>query len=341
MQELALVGIDLGKHTFHLHGQDASGRQVFRKKIGRSQVLAFCSRLPACTIAMEAGGGAHFMARQIALLGHQVKLISPRFVRPFVKSIKNDFMDAEAICEAASRPSMRFVTPKSESQQSLSALHRTRQSLMQERIRTGNQIHAFLLEFGIVMPRGTDIKKRLAAVLAEHDLPAPMMTLLLRLRDHSEYLRNQIMGIEKELSAQLSTDELAQRLLTVPGIGPITASALIGEMGDGLQFACGRDFAAWLGLVPQQISTGGKTTLRGVSRREGKPIRTLLVLCARSYILRVNKESGRLADWVRSLMARRHANIVACALANKLARIAWAVATKKAPFQPYPSVMPG
>lgn len=341
MQELALVGIDLGKNMFHLHGQDRSGQQVFRKKIGRSQLLDFCSRLPACTIAMEAGGGAHFMAREIAALGHQVKLISPRFVRPFVKSIKNDFVDAEAICEAASRPSMRFVTPKSESQQTLSALHRVRQLLMQDRVRTGNQIHAFLLEFGITMPRGSDLIKRLPLVLAENPLPSRITTLLMRLSEQLAYLRTQIVSIEKELITQLSVDESAKRLLTIPGIGPITASAIIGEMGDGLQFACGRDFAAWLGLVPQQNTTGGKIKLGSISRREGKPIRTLLVLCARSYMLKVHRESGALADWVRSLMNRRHPNVVAFALANKLARIAWAVTTQQTRFQPHPFTLPG
>lgn len=333
MREVALVGIDLGKHTFHLHGQDCLGQQVFRKKIGRSQILAFCAGLPKCIIAMEAGGGAHYIAREVTALGHQVRLISPRFVRPFVKSIKNDFVDAEAICEAASRPSMRFVAPKSESQQTLSALHRVRQSLIEDRVRTGNQIHAFLLEFGITMPRGSDLVKRLPLVLAEYSMPTRLTALLMRLSDHLSYLRVQIGSIEKELATQLSVDDLAQRLLTIPGIGPITASALIAEMGDGFQFACGRDFAAWLGLVPRQSSTGGKTALLGISRRAGKPIRTLLVLCARSYMLRVHKASGRLAEWVRSLMVRRHSNIVACALANKLARIAWAIATQKTRFE--------
>jgi len=338
MHDVTLVGIDLGKNTFHLHGQDCSGRQVFRKKIGRAQLIGFCADLPSCAIAMEACGGAHFIARELIALGHQVKLISPQFVRPFVKSNKNDFVDAEAICEAASRPSMRFVSPKNASQQTLSALHCVRQSLMQDRIRTGNQIHAFLLEFGISLPRRSNLTKHLQIALAERPLPPRMMMLLNQLHEHFIYLQAQIAGIEKELLAQISADDLAQRLLTIPGIGPITASALAAEMGDGMQFTCGRDFAAWLGLVPRQRSTGGKITLLGIGRGKDKPIRTLLILCARSYMLSVQKRSGPLAEWVRSLMIRRPSNIVACALANKMARIAWTIGSQHTQFEPNPTM---
>jgi transposase len=207
---------------------------------------------------------------------------------------------------------------------------------MQDRIRTGNQIHALLLEFGISFPRGTNMGKRLPTLLAGQPLPSAMMALIGRLHEHFKYLHAQIASIEKELLVHLSANALAQRLLTIPGIGPITASALIGEMGEGLQFACGRDFAAWLGLVPRQRSTGGKTTLLGIRKGTGKPLRTLLILCARSYMLRIGKQSGPLAEWVRSLMGRRPSNIVACALANKLARIAWAVARQHTRFEPHP-----
>lgn len=335
MQEVTLVGIDLGKNTFHLHGQDRSGRQIFRRKIGRAHLLSFCTDLPPCIIAMEACGGAHFLARELSTLGHQVKLISPQFVRPFVKNNKSDFVDAEAICEAASRPSMRFVSPKNESQQSLSALHCVRQSLMQDRIRTGNQIHAFLLEFGISLPRGTGIAKHLQAVLLERRLPAAIMALICQLHEHFRYLQAQIAATEKEMLAQLAADDLAQRLLTIPGIGPITASALAAEMGDGSQFSCSRDFSAWLGLVPRQRSTGGKTTLLGIGKGAGKPLRTLLILCARSYMLQVHKKIGPLAEWVRAMMLRRPSNIAACALANKLARIAWAIASRHTHFDEF------
>lgn len=336
MEGVALVGIDLGKSVFHLHGQDASGAQVFRKKIVRARLIDFCASLPSCTIAMEACGGAHFMARELMAIGHQVKLISPQFVRPFVKNNKNDFVDAEAICEAASRPSMRFVSPKDESQQLLSALHCVRQSLMQERIRAGNQIHAFLLEFGICLPRACNVSKQLQSALATQPLPAGTMQLVDRLHNHFLYLQTQIASVEKQLLVQLASSDIARKLLTIPGVGPITASALVSEIGDGSQFACSRDFAAWLGLVPRQRSTGGKTKLLGIRRGAAKPIRSLLILCARSYMVSVGNKKGSLAEWVRSLMVRRPSNVVACALANKLARIAWAIVTHKMQFEARP-----
>lgn len=272
------------------------------------------------------------MARKLATLGHQVKLISPQFVRPFVKGNKNDFVDAEAICEAASRPSMRFVTPKTESQQTLSALHRVRESLIRDRTKTVNQIHGFLLEFGISLPVGMVVIKRLPAVLAEHPLPPRLIGIVERLHAHFKHLNEQIGEIDRELVQQLADDDLGQRLLTIPGVGPITASVLAAEMGDGKQYSCSRDFAAALGLVPRQYSTGGKANLLGISKRGDKNIRRLLVQCARAYMQRLDRHTGRLADWVRSLLARRHSNVVACALANKLARTAWALANHHATF---------
>lgn len=211
MSELVLVGIDLGKHSFHLHGQDKSGREVFRKKLSRQQMMRFFGNLPACTVVMEACAGAHFVARELMIMGHQAKLISPQFVRPFVKGNKNDFVDAEAICEAASRPSMRFVSPKTEAQQTLSVLHRLRESLVRDRTKTANQMHGFLLEFGISLPRGLAIMKRLSSVLAEHELPVRLTVLLQRLHDHFVYLDGQIKELDKELAGQLANDDLGSR----------------------------------------------------------------------------------------------------------------------------------
>ncbi|SAK91815.1 IS110 family transposase [Caballeronia ptereochthonis] len=336
MENAALIGLDLGKNVIHLHGQDRAGQQVFRKKVARTQLLKFCAALPPCTVGMEACGGAHFIARELAALGHQVKLVSPRFVRPFVKSSKSDFVDAEAVCEAVSRPSMRFVAPKSPSQQTLSALHRVRQTLLKDRVRTGNQIYAFLLEFGVSLPPRSNLAKHLPSVLASQSMPPSMVRLLTHLQAHFVYLQAQIAVVEKELSSELAADELGQRLLTIPGIGPITASALAGELGDGRQFASGRDFAAWLGLVPRQRSTGGKTTLLGIGPGTGKPLHTLLILCAHSYMRSVHRKTGPLAEWVRAVKLRRATNIVACALANKLARIAWAIASQHSRFEPEP-----
>ena len=333
MEDVTLIGIDLGKHGFHLHGQDRHGKALLRRKFDRKQLITFLANFQPCTIVMEACAGAHWMARQLAELGHVAKLISPQFVRPFVKGNKNDFIDAEAICEAASRPSMRFVTPKTDAQQCLSALHRTRESLVRDRVKATNQIHGFLLEFGIGLPTGSGVIRRLASVLAEHALPERLVSVIERLHAHIKYLNEQIDDIEKELARQLKEDNLAQRLMSIPGVGPITASVLSAEMGDGKQYRCGRDFAASVGLVPRQYSTGGKNNLLGISKRGDKTIRCLLVQCARAYMQRLERQTDHMAQWVRSMLTRRHSNVVACALANKLARTAWAIAAHHTEFK--------
>jgi len=339
MSESALIGIDLGKHSFHLHGQDKLGREVFRKKLSRQQMMTLFGNLPACTVVMEACAGAHFVARQLMAMGHEAKLISPQFVHPFVKGNKNDFVDAEAICEAASRPSMRFVTPKTEAQQTLSVLHRLRESLVRDRTKTANQMHGFLLEFGISLPKGLAVMKRLASVLAEHELPVRLTVLLQRLHEHFVYLDEQIKALDKELACQLADDDLGSRLLSMPCVGPITASLLAVEMGDGKQYRCSRDFAASVGLVPRQYSTGGRANLLGISKRGDKHLRQLLVQCSRVYMQRLDHQKGALADWVRSLLSRRHSNVVACALANKLARIAWAIAAHHTQYEAGPDAL--
>lgn len=333
MQDVTLIGIDLGKHSFHVHGQDRNGKALLRKKFSRKQLLEFLAKFHVCSVVMEACAGAHHMARQLAGYGHEVKLISPQFVRPFVKSNKNDFVDAEAICEAASRPSMRFVTPKNEAQQTLSALHRVRESLVHDRTKTSNQIHGFLLEFGISLPIGHAAIRRLPTILADQPLPPRLVQVLARLQSHFKYLDTQIAEIERELTAQLADDDLGQRLMAVPGIGPITASVLASEVDDGKQYRSGRDFAASLGLVPRQYSTGGRNNLLGISKRGDKNLRRLLVLGARSYMQRLERQTGQLARWVRAMLMRRHSNVVACALANKLARIVWAIAAHHTSFE--------
>ena len=228
---------------------------------------------------------------------------------------------------------MRFVTPKTESQQTLSALHRVRQALVRDRVCATNQMHGFLLEFGISLPAGHAVVKRLSLVLAEHQLPPRLVAILERLHAHFKYLTEQIGDIEKELQRQLSDDALGQRLLTIPGVGPITASLLASELGDGKQYRCSRDFAAAVGLVPRQYSTGGRSTLLGISKRGDKNIRHLLVQCARAFMLRLDKHSGPMADWTRAMLARRHSCVVACALASKLARIAWAIVSHNTVFE--------
>ncbi|PQQ34501.1 IS110 family transposase [Photorhabdus laumondii] len=332
MNTITLIGIDLGKHTFHIHCQDKSGKALLRKKFTRNKLMAFLAGCPSATVVMEACAGAHFMARRIADLGHEAKLISPQFVRPFVKSNKNDFVDAEAICEAASRPSMRFVPPRTETQQAMRALHRVRESLVRDKVKTTNQIHGFLLEFGISLPRGDAVIKRLSLVLAEHELPDYLVRLLMQLHAHYHYIVEQIAGLEAELKHTITTDDTAQRLMTIPGVGPITASLLSSQLGDGQQYAKSRDFAASTGLVPRQYSTGGKNTLLGISKRGNKNLRRLLVQCARVFMQRLDNYSGKLADWVRQQLERKHSNVVTCALANKLARIAWAITTQHTVF---------
>jgi transposase len=340
MNNVTLVGIDLGKHTFHLHGQDKRGGAVFRKKCTRKQLVEFFCNFPACTVVMEACAGAHCMARKLSEFGHQVKLISPQFVRPFVKSNKNDFVDAEAICEAASRPTMRFVTPKTESQQTLFALHRVREALVRDRTTSINQIHGFLLEFGISLSIGRTAIKRLPAVLAEHSLPPRFVAVLERLHAHYKYLDEQVIEIEKELRQLLADDAIGQRLLTIPGVGPITASVLAAELGDGKQYRRSRDFAASVGLVPRQYSTGGRANLLGISKRGDKNIRRLLVQCARTIMQHLDKRTDQLGLLIRVMLTRRHSNVVACALANKLARIAWAIVTRNKVFEIQAIAMP-
>ncbi len=333
MQNITLIGIDLGKHSFHIHCQDKSGKALLRKKFTRTKLMQFLATCPPSVVVMEACAGAHFMARCISDFGHETKLISPQFVRPFVKSNKNDFVDAEAICEAASRPSMRFVQPRTETQQAMRALHRVRESLIRDKVKTTNQIHGFLLEFGISLPIGDAVIKRLSLVLAEHEIPEYLSRLLVRLHTHYFYLVEQIAELESELSQSINADDTAQRIMTIPGVGPITASLLSSQLGDGKQFSCSRDFAASTGLVPRQYSTGGKSTLLGISKRGDKNLRRLLVQCARSFIMRLERKHGKLAEWVREQLNKKHSNVVTCALANKLARIAWAITTQKKEYQ--------
>jgi transposase len=212
-------------------------------------------------------------------------------------------------------------------------LHRLRESLIRDRTKTINQLHGFLLEFGISLPVGKAVIRRLPSVLAEHELPPRLCALLRRLHEHFTYLDEQIKVLDKDVASQLNEDDLGSRLLTIPCVGPITASVLAAEMGDGKQYACSRDFAASVGLVPRQYSTGGRANLLGISKRGDKNLRRLLVQCARVYLQRLEHQRGALADWVRSLLCRRHSNVVACALANKLARIAWALATQHSRYE--------
>ena len=339
MNQVAIAAIDLGKHSFHLHAQDDHGHELYRKKLNRVALIRHLANLEPCTVVMEACGGAHFMAQEMARLGHTPKLMAPHLVRPYVKSNKNDFADAEAICEAATRPTMRFVPHKNQAQQALAMLNSTRDSFIKERTAAANRIHAALLEVGVSLDRGFKHIRDLPTLLESHSFPALITKTLTTLHKHFVYLDEQVKSLDKEVDCQAAGDDLATRLMTMPCVGPITSTVLAAEMGDGKQFKCGRNFSASIGLVPRQHSTGGKTTLLGISKRGDRNLRRLFVQCAHTYLIHLDKQTGWLADWVRKLLAHHHSNHVACALANKMARIAWAIAAHHTQFDAGPNAM--
>jgi transposase len=322
------VGIDLAKMVFQVHGVDARGKVALRKQLKRSQVVRFFAQLPACLIGMEACGGAHFWARQLMALGHTVKLIAPQFVKPYVKTNKNDAADAEAICEAVGRPSMRFVPIKNTEQQALLGLHRARQGFVTERTAQANQIRGLLGEFGLVIPVGIRcIEGQVPQILedAQNGLSGISRALIARLFQHFRALDQHVTDLERDINAWHREDTASQRLQAIPGIGPLTASALVASIGDAKAFHNGRQFAAWLGLVPRQNSTGGKTHLLGISKRGDTYVRTLLIHGARSVLLSLKRHPDRAEGWLARVAARRNPNIAAVALANKNARTVWAL----------------
>ncbi|VVP16036.1 IS110 family transposase ISBcen1 [Pseudomonas fluorescens] len=306
MNNVAIVAIVLGKHTFHLHAQDDRGHELYHKKFNRTGLARHLASLEPCTVAMEACGGAHYMAREAAKWGHVPKLIAPHLVRPYVKSNKNDFADAMAICEAASRPTMRFVSPKTEAQQASVMLNSQRDAYIKERTASVNRIHAGLLEVGISLSPGFHAIKELPALLEECSFSAQIKQLLLGLRDHFNYLDGQVKALDKQVEHQAAEDDLAARLMTIPCVGPITSSVVAAELGNGQQFKCGRDYLASIGLVPKQHSTGDKTALLGISKRGDRNQRRLLIQCAHVYLMGLERQTGALADWVRQLLARHH-----------------------------------
>ena len=322
------IGIDIAKSVFQVHGIDARGKPTLSKQLKRKELRKFFANLPPCLIGMEACASAHFWARQLSMFGHTVKLMAPQFVKPYVKSNKNDARDAEAICEAVGRPSMRFVAVKTVEQQSVLALHRSRQGFVQARTAQGNQLRGLLGEFGIVFPQGIcHIQSKLPMILedAENGLPMRTRELFARLLDHFKELDRHVREIEREIQAIHREDEASLRLQAIPGIGPLTASALVASIADAKAFKNGRQLAAWLGLVPRQDSSGGKPRLLGISKRGDSYLRTLLVHGARSVLRCYARKTASAESWLGRLSGRRHPNIAAVALANKNARIAWAL----------------
>jgi transposase len=337
-----VIGIDLGKNSCSVAGMDPDGRVAFRRRASRAGVVALVRKHPGCIVAMEACCGAHHLGRVFSEAGHEVRLMSPEYVLPYVKAQKNDDRDAEAIAEAATRPTMRFVALKSAEQLDMQSLHRVRDRLVGERTALLNQLRAVLLERGITAPQGRrKLEQALAALLDEAGaedgraaaaLSPRVLALLEDMRAEWAGLDRRIGAFDDEFAARAKADDAARRLATIPGIGVLNATALTAAVGDGAAFARGRDLAAWLGLVPRQATTGGKPKLLGISKRGNKYLRKLLIHGARSAMAPLLASATPLGAWLRGLVTRVHKNAATVALANKLARIAWAVLRRGGTF---------
>jgi transposase len=326
--QIRSVGIDLGKTAFHLVALGDNSKVLLKKKFTQKQLITFTANMQSSLIGMEACAGAHFLGRVLRAQGHDVKLIPAQFVKPFVKSNKNDFIDAEAIAEAVDRRNMRFVAIKTDDQLDLQAMHRVRERLMQRRTAVINQLRAFLLERGMVFPKSPiRLREAIPAVLenVEENLTPRMRSLLAMMWNEWKGLELQITELNDEVERIASSDAACQRLRQIPGIGPLVATAIVASIGNGSAFHKGREFAAWMGLVPRQHSTGGKARLYGITKRGNRYLRMILVHGARAVVLRSKRERIPMGSWLTSLEARAPRNVLIIAMANKLARIAWAV----------------
>ena len=333
--KITTIGIDLAKNVFQVHGVNEQGLPVVKKQLRRNQMAEFFVNLPACLIGMEACASAHHWARKLQGFGHTVKLMAPQFVKPYVKTNKNDAADAEAICEAVSRPNMRFVPIKNVEQQSVLSLHRVRQGFVKARTAQANQIRGLLAEFGLIIPLGIGhIAKRVPELIedASNELPGSFRLLVQRLLDHLKELDRQAGELEAQILAWHRHSQASSKLAKIPGIGPVTASALVASLGDAKNFDGGRQVAAWLGLVPRQHASGGKQNLLGMSKRGDAYLRTLLIHGARSVIYRAEKKADA-CSWINGVVNRRNKNVAAVALANKNARIVWALLAHDRQYQ--------
>ena len=335
--QITTAGLDLAQNVFHVHGVDAKGKVVVRKKLRRVDVLRFFSALPPCLVGMEACASAHYWARELTGLGHEVKLMPPSYVKPYVKRGKNDAADAEAICEAVTRPTMRFVPVKSAEQQSVVMLHRSRDLLIRQRTMLANALRGHLAELGIIAAQGLRKLPTLIEVLLDETdtrIPAVARQVLSELVAQMRDLQTRIKALECRLLAWHRRSEVSRRLETIPGIGVVTATAIAATVTDASHFKSGRQFAAWLGLVPRQNSTGGKERLGRISKMGDRYIRRLLVVGATALIRFARNRSTPLAAWADALLVHRPARLVSVALANKMARIAWAVLVRGEAYRP-------
>jgi transposase len=334
--EIVRIGLDLAKNVFEVCGVDIRDVVVLRKTLRRDAVPQFFAKLPPCLIGMEACSSSHYWAKVLTELGHQVRLIAPQFVTPYVKSNKNDRNDAEAICEAISRPSMRFVPLKSSEQLEIQAVHRIRQRLVSSRTRLVNQIRGLLAEHGVVIGRDISRLRRALSEIVEGDervLGGLLKELVFEIHQELAALDERISSYDRRIRNLFRTNEMCQRIGKIEGIGPITATALVAAVGDQSCFKNGRQFAAWLGLVPKQRSSGGKSRLFGISKRGDRYLRTLLIHGARAVLGKASGKQDARSIWINQMRERRHPNIVAVAIANKNARIIWSILSKNEEYR--------
>lgn len=336
MSDITTIGLDLAKHVFQVHGSDSSGKPVLRKRVRRAQLLAFFADLKPCLVAMEACGGAHYFAREIEKLGHEVRLIPPQYVKPFVKTNKNDAADAEAICEAVQRPTMRFAQVKSEDQQAVLLIHRSRDLLVRQRTMLVNALRGHLTEFGIVAAQGRCNVGKLTEIIEDTEdarLPALAREALLGLVHQMQDLDQRIKSFEKQVAAWHRTNDASRRLTAIPGVGILTATALVATVGDASHFTSGRQMAAWLGIVPKQNSSGGKERMGRISKHGDGYLRRLLVHGARAALRWSRRDKAKRSAWLDSMLQRRPTNVVLVAMANKTARIVWAMLAHKRTYR--------
>ena len=326
MKQFIRIGLDLGKNYFQVHGLESESGAAMTRKLSRAKVLGFFAGLAPCRVGMEVCGSAHYWARELAALGHEPVLIAPAYVKPYVKRCKSDAADAAAICEAMSRPDMRFVPVKSADQQAVLMLHKTRELLIGQRTMSVNALRGHLAEFGLVAPKGIAHVDELRALAHEDGrLPRVAKTAASQIGRHLDEIDASIKAIEDEIAKEHAQNQMSQLIDEIPAFGPLIASAIAASVPDPEVFRSGRDFAAWLGLTPRQDSTGGKTTLGPITKKGNPYIRKMLVVGARSVLHVAHKRKGALAEWIMKLRAAKNERVAVVALANKLARICWAV----------------